>query len=148
MPSTAVRCSPPTAKARAPWPPHPAPRKPGHARARFDAQTWQQDLAAATPAAHKVADRARAALERDGAPIAQLRPCAAEGQDGTRLPGCMKLYLPEPTDANASPWGIVFVLATDDHGAYLAALAFGLRHPPENSNKQTVYQLAHKRLNG
>jgi hypothetical protein len=53
-------------------------------------------------------------LERDGAPIEQLRACHAEGRDGTRLGGCLKLYVPPP----AGPWGIVFRFAVDEHGSF------------------------------
>lgn len=82
-----------------------------------------------------------AALERAGAPIDQLRPCEDHGRDGTRLAGCLKLYVPLP----AGPWGIVLQLARDQHGALLAVLAFGLRHPP-TPRRSSVYQLAHQRL--
>jgi hypothetical protein len=36
-------------------------------------------------------------------------------------------------------------LARDEHGAFLAVLAFGLRHPP-SSRRTSVYAVAHDRL--
>lgn len=33
-------------------------------------------------------------LKSDGAPATWLRRCDAEARDGTRLPGCVKLYIP------------------------------------------------------
>lgn len=115
--------------------------RPGHARVAFDEHLWSEDLQRATPEAAQAAGRARRELERAGAPIDQLRPCEDQGRDGTRLAGCLKLYVPLP----AGPWGIVFQLAGDEHGALLAALAFGLRHPPTR-RRSSVYQLAHRRL--
>jgi hypothetical protein len=80
-------------------------------------------------------------LERDGAPIEQLRACHAEGRDGTRLGGCLKLDVP-PT---AGPWGLVFRFAFDEDGSFLAVLAFGLRHPT-TGRRTSVYQRADDRL--
>ena len=47
-------------------------------------------------------DAAKAAIEpmlqrlkTDGAPAAWLKRCDAEARDGTRLPGCVKLYIPQ-----------------------------------------------------
>lgn len=114
---------------------------PGRARARFDEHAWTQDLAVATPEARAAADHARAGIERDGAAVAELRRCDAEGDDGTQLPACMKLYVPPP----AGPWGVVFQLAQDADGWYLAVIAFGLRHPPAG-RRSSVYQVAHRRL--
>lgn len=115
--------------------------RPRRARVRFDDVAWRADLARLTPAGVTAATRARRTLERDGAPIEQLRACAAEGRDGTRLPGCAKIYVPMP----AGPWGIVFLIDMDDEGAVLVVLAFGPRHPP-TPRRKSVYQLADARL--
>lgn len=84
--------------------------RPGHARVAFDEHLWSEDLQRATPESAQAAGRARRELERAGAPIDQLRPCEDHGRDGTRLAGCLKLYVPLP----AGPWGIVFQLARDN----------------------------------
>ena len=95
---------------------------------------------ASTPAGDAAATKVRRTIEREGVPIDRLRPCAEEGRDGTRLPGCLKVYVPMP----AAPWGIVFQSVVDDHGALLMALAFGPRHP--DTKAPEVYPLAHARL--
>jgi hypothetical protein len=119
----------------------PATRRPGHARVVFDDVLWHADLERASADAAAAAAAARGQLERHGAPIDQLRPCQEHGRDDTRLRGCLKLYVPPP----AGPWGIVFQLAIAKHGAFLAVLAFGLRHPPAG-RRMSVYQIAHHRL--
>lgn len=111
------------------------------ARVRFDERTWASDMARATPEAHAAGEAARARLERDGVPHVELRPCEAEGRDGTSLPDCLKVYVPAP----AGPWGLVFRLARDSAGVFLAVIAFGLRHPPPG-RRSSVYQVAHQRL--
>ena len=74
--------------------------------------------------------------------MSSLRRCAEEGPDGTRLPSCVKVYLPPP----AGPFGMVFRIARDETGTKLALLAFGMRHPPRHSNAPSVYWLADRRL--
>jgi hypothetical protein len=90
-----------------------------------------------------VASAIRAALERDGQPISELRKCQAEGPQ-TSLPGCVKAYVPAPAGA----WGLVFLIARDPVSGALVLdhLAFGPRHPPTNSRRPSVYQIAHARL--
>jgi hypothetical protein len=66
----------------------------------------------------------RRRYERDGVTIASLRRCEAEGSDGTELPGCLKVYLPE----GAGKFGMVLALASDKQGLGLRYLAFGVRH--------------------
>lgn len=119
----------------------PAPRRPGRARVVFDELLWGEDMARATAAGAEAATEARRRLERDGAPIEQLRACQAEGRDGARLGGCLKIYVPPP----AGPWGIVFRLAVDEDGSFLAVLAFASRHPTTGRHT-SVYQLADERL--
>jgi len=93
----------------------PVSRRPGYAPVVFDDHFWSQSL----------------------------RRCE-EGRDGTRLPICVKVYLPPP----AGPFGMVFRIARDNVGTKLTLLAFGVRHPPRHSNAPSVYRLAHWRLNG
>ncbi len=87
-----------------------APRRPGRARVVFDDVLWHNDLARATREAARVAEHARRSLEQHGAAIEELRRCEDPGPDGTRLPRCMKLYVPPPV----GPWGFVFQIGLDE----------------------------------
>ena len=110
---------------------------------RFDDDAFAEDLYHATPAGREIASRERARLEREGIAVGELRQCAGEGPDGTRLGGCVKTYLPWPR----GPWGIVFTGdVRADARPVLIALAFGVRHP-SRAWQPSVYQVAHSRLN-
>jgi hypothetical protein len=63
---------------------------------RLDDLLFDEDLAHATQAGQQVAAEVRRRLERDGASARELAPCQAEHREGTRLPNCVKTYLPEP----------------------------------------------------
>jgi hypothetical protein len=115
------------------------------ARAQFDADAWEEDLARATPAGRQAAETARKYYEQHGVPIAQLRRVAEHGRDRTILPDCMKVYVPAP----AGRFGMIFMLKFQPDGRpVLMFLAFGVRHHPQGSQSATVYQLAHERLHG
>jgi hypothetical protein len=118
----------------------PAPLRPGYARVIWDEVAWEQDLASATARARDVAESTRRRLERDGQDVRALRPCDAEGPDGTRLPNCLKIYLPPP----AGPWGIIYEVVRRPRGQ-LVFVAFGLRHPPRGT-RPSVYAVADARL--
>lgn len=67
---------------------------------------------------------ARRQFAAHGIEAAQLRPCRDEGRDGTRLPGCVKTYLPAP----AGDWGMVFQARFNEHGQpFMHCLALGFR---------------------
>ncbi len=89
--------------------------------AQFDPTAWEQDVARASADARKAATAARERYEAAGVPLAELRPCEAQGRDGTELPACFKTYLPSP----AGRFGIVFRVKSFDDGARLVYLAFG-----------------------
>lgn len=109
----------------------------------FDQLAWSEDLSAASSSARVVAEQQRERLVRASQPVADLRPCDAEGPDGTSLPGCVKAYLPPPD----GPWGVVFRFARREDGTlYLLVIGFRLRHPPARSRQPSVYQRAHRRL--
>jgi hypothetical protein len=55
-----------------------------------------EDLARCTAAARAAIEPMVATLRNRGAPREWLRRCEEEGQDGTRLKGCVKLYIPQP----------------------------------------------------
>jgi hypothetical protein len=113
------------------------------ARAHFDPDTWEEDLARTTPAGRAVAEGARREYARIGIPIAQLRRVAEHGRDHTELLDCAKVYLPSPDGR----FGMIFMLKLDADGRpVLTYLAFGVRHHPRGSRSSTVYQLAHQRL--
>jgi len=119
-----------------------SPPRPGYARVRFDEAAWAEDLARARPEARSAARQTREELERTGQLVADLKPCLPEAPDGTRLPGCTKAYVPSPD----GPWGLVYRVAVDETGAFLAHLAYGLRHPPAESRQPSVYAVADRRL--
>jgi hypothetical protein len=77
-------------------------------RVLFDPDAIAEDLAHATKAARQIGEQAVDRLKRDGISRAQLFACKAEERDGTRLPGCVKTYLPWP-DGRC---GMVFELAS------------------------------------
>ncbi len=89
--------------------------------AQFDPTAWEQDLARDSAGARKAATAARERYEAARVPLAELRPCEAQGRDGTELPACFKTYLPSP----AERFGIVFRVKAFDDGARLVYLAFG-----------------------
>ena len=79
-----------------------------------------------------------------GIPRSRLMACQAEGRDGTKLGGCVKTYIPWPDGR----FGAVFVPARHPNRPLaLRAFAFGVRHHPHKSKAETVYEVAHRRLN-
>jgi hypothetical protein len=120
----------------------PQPRRDG-ARfgLRFDDLLFDEDLAHATQAGQQVAAEARRRLERDGASARELAPCEPERREGTRLPNCVKTYLPEP----GGRWRMIFEVTRENDQLVLAYLAFGVGHP-EHAWQLSAYQVAHQRL--
>jgi len=110
--------------------------------ARFDPDAWEVDLARATRAGRIAAEHARHNYSKNGVPREHLRPCDPEGRDGTGLPRCLKVYLPQP----AGRFGMVLKLVDVDRQVQLDFLAFGVRHHPKGSHSRTVYETAHLRL--
>lgn len=110
----------------------------------FDDLAFRADVERASATGANTARTARDRYEKDGVPTPRLMLCADEGKDGTSLPACLKIYLPEPTGR----FGMVFQLEIGPIGPRLNYLAFGVRHHPRGSHAPTVYQLAHQRLHG
>jgi hypothetical protein len=101
-------------------------------------------MARTTPAGRDAAEAARRRYEASGVPRSELGPCDPEHRDGTKLPQCLKVYLPPPTGR----FGMVFRFVISDDVPRLDYLAFGVRHHPADSNAPTVYEIAHRRLQG
>ncbi len=118
----------------------------------FDRDVWAQEVERfpdrSRPRA--VAVGARNKLERSGAAGHRVQRCASEGDDGSRLGACVKMYLPLDGASSAdAPYGFVFELGVDDGPPLrleLVLLAFGERHPAPGT--RNVYERAHKRLHG
>jgi len=104
-------------------------------------EVLKEDLARCSPAARAAIEHMVATLRDEGAPREWLRRCEEEGQDGTRLKGCVKLYIPQP----AGQWGAVLSGDQEAKKPALVLLAVGLRHP-ERPWKPSVYEIAHRRL--
>lgn len=102
-----------------------------------------EDLVRCTPAARAAIEPMVATLRDEGAPREWLLRCEEEGQDGTRLKGCVKLYIPQP----AGQWGAVLAGDKEATKPALVLIAVGERHPPRPW-KPSVYEIAHRRLNG
>src|SRR6478609_12134338 len=106
-----------------------------------DERALADDLARVSNAAKAAIEPMLQRLKTDGAPAAWLKRCDAEARDGTRLPGCVKLYIPQP----AGQWGAVFLGGAVDGGLALLLLAVGERHPGA-AWRPSVYEIAHRRL--
>jgi hypothetical protein len=114
---------------------------------RFDEAVWREAVRGFSRQPRQIAGTARAAMERDGVTLADLRPCEAAGPDGTILAGCAKLYVPIG-DAPPSQRPFAFVLQLAREGETLAwvFVAFGPRHP--RPGVRSVYDRAHRQLHG
>jgi hypothetical protein len=111
-------------------------------RVEFDLAVLAEDSDHSTPKGRSVMRDAMRAFDRDGIRPSRLKACEDPGQDGTRLAGCAKTYLPPPDGS----WGMVFQLRLDnDQRPFLACLAFGIRHPTRGW-QPSVYQVADRRL--
>jgi hypothetical protein len=126
-----------------------AGKKPAPAPLTFGDKEWAEEVERLD--GHSLsrvqAERARREIEK-GKPTLVWRPCEVAGADGTRLPGCRKLYIPlGEQGASAAPFGFVFQLRDTGEGLVWAFRAFGERHPG-NAATRSVYERAHKRLHG
>ncbi len=122
-----------------------ASRPDAHFRVDFDDATFAEDLEhTSSDTGRELAQRERDKLTDEGLPPDHLKRCDTEARDGTSLPGCVKIYIPEPDGT----WGMVFQLRiASDRRPFLACLAFGTRHPT-SPGALSVYQIAHQRIHG
>ena len=126
------------------------PRRPGRVPVSFDADVWSQEverLRARGPM-RAAAERAREEIAAHGMPRDALLACSADGEDGTSLARCLKVYLPlNDRPASERPCAFVFELAASgDDRVMLRLIAYGERHPAPAT--RSVYERAHKRLHG
>lgn len=120
-------------------------RRPGHAPVAFDELLWQKDLKRESGPGSDVARRHRAEIELEGQPMADLAPVEQTG--AIALPRCAKVYLP---DSAAGRWSMIFQAGRDAQTDrfYFDYIAFGLRHPPGDSPRWSVYELAYTASTG
>jgi hypothetical protein len=111
----------------------------------FDEDALTEDLNRLPGTAENALREFRKELRRwGGIKQSRLRACHDEGNDGTMLGGCVKTYVPWPDGR----FGAVFVAVTHPNRPMaLRVFAFGVRHHPADSNAETVYEVAHRRLN-
>ena len=115
----------------------PGPTFPVH----VDERELAEDLSHLSESGRAAVEPLVQSLKADGAPIAWLKRCDAEARDGTRLPGCVKFYIPQP----AGQWGAVLLGGTANGSPTLFLVAVGERHPAAPW-KPSVYEIAHRRL--
>lgn len=108
----------------------------------FADRSLAYDLARLPLLAHTLLSQLRAEVRRDGGlPATSVRRCDPEGRDGTQLPNCVKLYMPE----DENKWGLVLLARRiRDRPIVFVAFAYGVRHP--TGTTPSVYQIAHRRL--
>lgn len=118
----------------------------GGVEVRFDEQVWKaQVLQPFSERVAAVAVAARSVLEREGVRPDQIdRRYEEVGPKGTRLPACVKLYLPLGRAVSEQPFGMVLQLQSD---GTLAFIAFGRRHPARRGERD-VDERAHRALHG
>ncbi len=75
----------------------------GRYRVLFNDAFWTEDLSRLSATGKQQAVAARTTLETYGLSMDDTFPCRPEGQDGTRLPGCRKRYIP----AAGGPYRII-----------------------------------------
>ena len=115
----------------------------------FGSIEWEEEIERYRPRspARALAQSARKTIEA-GATTLDWKRCKADGPDGTKLPGCRKLYVPVAEGASEAPYGFIFQLIQKPDGSLAWNLiAFGERHPA-NERTRSVYERAHKRLHG
>jgi hypothetical protein len=112
----------------------------------FDELAMAEDLARLGQGGVKALEALGREFDRmGGLPRDRLMACEAEGRDGTRLGGCVKTYVPWP----GGRFGAVMVAVSHSERLLgLRVIAFGIRHQPPEAHALTVYQIAHRRLNG
>ena len=115
----------------------------------IDPRVWREEVERldSRSAGRIAAERERRKLEVEGISRAFVKRCDAEGSDGTRLRGLVKVYVPlREGPPSARPFGFVLRPGRGNGELVLDLLAFGERHPQPGA--RSVYERAHKRLHG
>lgn len=119
------------------------------AQVRIAAAVWREEVERfdERSRARTAAERERGRLEGGGIELTQLKACSAQGADGSRLTGLLKVYVPiGDSPPSERRFGFVLGPGRDERGRYLALIAYGERHP--KSGVRSVYERAHRRLHG
>ena len=106
-----------------------------------DEREFAEDLSHLSEAGRGAVESTIKQLKASGVRATWLRRCDSEARDGTRLPRCVKFYIPQP----AGQWGAVLLGGTAAGTPTLFLLAIGDRHPSAPW-KPSVYEIAHRRL--
>ena len=107
-------------------------RPPRRVPVSFDADVWAQEVERlrSRTSMRAAAQRAREEIAARGVSRSALRACSAEGDDGTRLARCLKVYVPlGDRPASERPYAFVFELAVSGRG-WPDAAAHRLRGAP------------------
>lgn len=116
-----------------------------NAPVHVDDALFDADLARTSDRGRVALAACRTRIERVGVGVDERRACSAEHPAGTRLPGCLKVYVPDFDGA----WRMVFQVARFPDGRLgLEYVASGVAHLPRGSRTRDVYELAHFRLHG
>jgi hypothetical protein len=119
--------------------------RPGAVAVIFDEDLWRRsvvdrfrrDVVA-------IASSARERLETSGLLGSEIsRRYEEVGPQGTRLPACVKVYVPLGEPVSEAPFGMVLQLRSDGQ---LMFIAFGRRHP--GAGERDVDERAHRQLHG
>ena len=106
-----------------------------------DDVVFEEDLAHATAAGRAAITPVIDKIKHAGVPRSWLMRCQPEGRDGTSLPGCVKMYIPQPD----GPWGAVLTGDKLAASPTLVLVAAGRRHP-SHPWTPSVYEVASRRL--
>lgn len=114
---------------------------------RFDEAVWSHAIDGFSKQSKAIATSVRTRLEADGAALADVLACNAEGPDGTQLADCVKLYLPwRDAPPSERPFAFVLRLRRDKAALVWNFVAFGPRRP--RPGVRTVYERAHRQIHG
>jgi len=116
-----------------------------NAPVHVDDALFRADVARTSERGRAALISARSRFEQDGVSAVERRACSADHPSGTRLPGCVKVYIPSLD----GPWRMIFQVARLGDGRLgLEYLAAGVAHLPHRARARDVYELAHFRLHG
>lgn len=119
--------------------------RPGAVAVSFDEKLWRESVERRfRPELVAVASAARKRLESHGLLGNEINRRYEEvGPKGTRLRGCVKVYVPLGESPSRAPYGMVLQLR--DNGT-LSFIAFGRRHT--GPGERDVDERAHRQLHG